>query len=139
MNQTFATIRISTHGPALYEFTAKVKEFVRQSQIADGLLTCFVRHTSASVVIQENADPDVLRDLGGFMDRLVSRDEKLYRHTTEGADDMPSHIRSMLTQSTLSIPVRAGKMALGAWQGLYLFEHRDAPHDREVVLHLIGE
>jgi len=139
MNQTFATIRISTHGPALYGFTAKVKEFVRQSQIADGLLTCFVRHTSASVVIQENADPDVLRDLGGFMDRLVSRDEKLYRHTTEGADDMPSHIRSMLTQSTLSIPVRAGKMALGAWQGLYLFEHRDAPHDREVVLHLIGE
>ena len=73
------------------------------------------------------------------MDRLVSRDEKLYRHTTEGADDMPSHIRSMLTQSTLSIPVRAAKMALGAWQGLYLFEHRDAPHDREVVLHLIGE
>jgi len=139
MNQTFATIRISTHGPALYEFTAKVKEFVRQSQIADGLLTCFVRHTLASVVIQENADPDVLRDLGGFMDRLVSRDEKLYRHTTEGADDMPSHIRSMLTQSTLSIPVRAGKMVLGAWQGLYLFEHRDAPHDREVVLHLIGE
>lgn len=111
---------------------------MQDSKVADGLLTCFVRHTSASLLIQENADPDVLRDLATFMDRLVSRDERLYRHTTEGPDDMPSHIRSMLTQSSITIPVCQGKMLLGTWQGLYLFEHRDAPHTREIALHIIG-
>jgi secondary thiamine-phosphate synthase enzyme len=90
-------------------------------------------------VIQENADPDVLRDLAAFMERLVSRDERLYRHTAEGPDDMPSHIRSMLTQPCVSIPVRNGKLLLGTWQGLYLFEHRDAPHTREIALHIIGD
>jgi secondary thiamine-phosphate synthase enzyme len=103
-----------------------------------GLLTCFVRHTSASLVIQENADPDVLADLEDFMRRLVSRDPKLYRHTTEGPDDMPSHIRSALTAASLSVPIRDGRLALGTWQDLYLFEHRDRPHDREILLHLIG-
>ena len=139
MRQQLARIAIKTRGPTLYDFTEKAKRFVEQSGIAQGLLTCFVRHTSASLTIQENADPDVLRDLASFLDRLVSRDETLYRHTTEGPDDMPSHIRSMLTQTSLSIPVENGRMLLGTWQGLYLFEHRDAPHEREIALHLIGE
>jgi len=139
MKQHLARITIKTRGPALYDFTEKAKRFVDESGIAQGLLTCFVRHTSASLTIQENADPDVLRDLASFLDRLVSRDEKLYRHTSEGPDDMPSHIRSMLTQTSLSIPVENGRMLLGTWQGLYLFEHRDAPREREIALHLIGE
>ena len=139
MKQKFATIRMRTHGPALHCFTDEAENFVRDSGIASGLLTCFVRHTSASLVIQENADPDVLHDLAQFMERLVSRDERLYRHTTEGPDDMPSHIRSMLTQTSLSIPVRDGEMILGTWQGLYLFEHRDAPHERQIALHIIGD
>jgi secondary thiamine-phosphate synthase enzyme len=139
MRQHLVRITIKTRGPALYDFTEKATRFVDESGIAQGLLTCFVRHTSASLTIQENADPDVLRDLASFLDRLVSRDEKLYRHTTEGPDDMPSHIRSMLTQTSLSIPVENGRMLLGTWQGIYLFEHRDAPHAREIALHLIGE
>jgi secondary thiamine-phosphate synthase enzyme len=112
---------------------------VEGEKIRDGLLTCFIRHTSASLLIQENADPDVLTDLENFMRLTVSRDPKLYRHTTEGPDDMPSHIRSALTATSLSIPLRDGGLALGTWQGIYVFEHRDAPHAREVMLHLIGE
>jgi secondary thiamine-phosphate synthase enzyme len=139
MKQHFSSIRVSTRGPGAYEFTAQAESFVHESDARQGLLTCFVRHTSASLLIQENADPDVQRDLESFLDRLVSRDEKLYRHTTEGPDDMPSHIRSMLTQTSLSVPVHQGKMILGTWQGLYLFEHRDAPHTREIALHIIGE
>jgi secondary thiamine-phosphate synthase enzyme len=139
MKQHFSTIRVSTKGPGMYEFTGPAESFVREAQIDEGLLTCFVKHTSASLLIQENADADVQRDLESFLERLVSRDERLYRHTTEGPDDMPSHIRSMLTQTSLSIPVQKGKMILGAWQGLYLFEHRDAPHTREIALHIIGE
>jgi len=139
VKQQFAILEIKTRGAALYQFTPRVIAFVTETQIGAGLLTCFVRHTSVSLVIQENADPDVQRDLVGFMERLVSRDERLYRHATEGPDDMPSHIRSMLTQSSLSIPVQHGKLLLGRWQGLYLFEHRDAPHEREIVLHMIGD
>lgn len=139
MKQQFATIEIKTRGAALYEFTKRAIDFVSETGISAGLLTCFVRHTSASLVIQENADPDVQRDLVSFMERLVSRDERLYRHATEGPDDMPSHIRSLLTQSSLSIPAQHGKLLLGRWQGLYLFEHRDAPHTRHVVLHMVGE
>jgi secondary thiamine-phosphate synthase enzyme len=139
MKQAFHTLDIQTKGPGLYNFTEGAREFLRGAKIENGLLTCLVRHTSASLLIQENADPDVLRDLENFFRRLVSRGEKLYRHTTEGLDDMPSHIRAALTQSSLSIPVQSGKWVLGTWQGLYLYEHRDAPHRREVVLHLIGE
>jgi secondary thiamine-phosphate synthase enzyme len=139
MRQAFETIRVPTHGPGLYVFTDEAKRFLGQTEISDGLLTCFIRHTSASLVIQENADPDVLSDLENFMRRLVSRDAKLYRHTTEGPDDMPSHIRSALTQSSLSIPFRAGELSLGTWQGLYVFEHRDASHTRDVLLHAIGD
>lgn len=139
MKQAQTTISIRTRGPGLYAFTREVASFVMREQIAMGLLTCFVRHTSASLVIQENADPDVLADLDDFMRRLVSRDPKLYRHTAEGPDDMPSHIRSALTATSLSIPIRDGRLALGTWQDLYLFEHRDRPHDREILLHLIGD
>jgi secondary thiamine-phosphate synthase enzyme len=139
MKQHFSTISVKTRGPGTYEFTQQAESFVRESQVHQGLLTCFGRHTSASLIIQENADPDVQRDLESFLDRLVSRDEGLYRHITEGPDDMQSHIRSMLTQTSLSIPVQNGKMILGTWQGLYLFEHRDAPHSREIALHILGE
>ncbi|HWA30371.1 MAG TPA: secondary thiamine-phosphate synthase enzyme YjbQ [Rhizomicrobium sp.] len=140
MRQNFDTLEIrSARGPGLYDVTDGVQHFVAQSGVNDGLLTCFIRHTSASLVIQENADPDVLRDLEDFMRRTVSRDMNRYRHTTEGPDDMPAHIRAMLTQTSLSIPVRKGRALLGTWQAIYLFEHRDAPHDREIALHIIGE
>ena len=139
MRQAFETLKIATRGAGLYPFTDDSRKFSRKAELGNGLLTCFIRHTSASLLIQENADPDVLSDLEGFMRRIVSRDESLYRHTAEGPDDMPSHIRSTLTQSSLSIPFHAGRLALGTWQGLYVFEHRDAPHTREVVLHAIGE
>jgi secondary thiamine-phosphate synthase enzyme len=138
LTQKFDTVRLRTTGPGLYVYTREAKALVAESGVVDGLLTCFVRHTSASLVIQENADPDVLRDLASFMERLVSRNERLYRHTAEGPDDMPSHIRSMLTQASISIPVQNRKLLLGTWQGLYLFEHRDAPHTREITLHIIG-
>jgi len=105
----------------------------------NGLLTVFVQHTSASLTIQENADPDVVHDLNTFFNRLVPEDNRLYRHTCEGPDDMPAHIRAALTLTQLSIPVERGRMALGTWQGVYLFEHRIAPHRRSVLLHLIGE
>ena len=106
---------------------------------ADGLLTVFVQHTSASLVIQENADPDVVHDLAAFFSRLAPEDNRLYRHTVEGPDDMPAHIRAALTATHLSIPVERGRMMLGTWQGVYLFEHRAAPHRRSVVLQLIGD
>jgi secondary thiamine-phosphate synthase enzyme len=139
MKQKFHTLEVKTKGPGLYDFTHAAERLVADAAIRDGLLTCFVRHTSASLLIQENADPDVLHDLEAFMRRIVSRDTNLYRHTTEGPDDMPAHIRSALTQTSLSIPVKGGEWLLGTWQGLYLFEHRDRPHRREVVLHIIGE
>jgi secondary thiamine-phosphate synthase enzyme len=139
MKQHFQAIQIATTGPGLYVFTDRAVGSLAESTLRDGLLTCFVRHTSASLLIQENADRDVLSDLEAFMRRLVSRDPKFYRHTTEGADDMPSHIRSALTAVSISIPFRAGRLVLGTWQGLFLFEHRDAPHAREILLHAIGD
>jgi secondary thiamine-phosphate synthase enzyme len=139
VKQKTECIIIQTRGPGLYAFTDGANRFVRAAAMAEGLLTCFIRHTSASLLIQENADPDVLRDLEDFMRRLVSRDSKLYRHNAEGPDDMPSHIRAALTSASIAIPIRSGDIVLGAWQGLYVFEHRDAPHLREVMLHLIGE
>ncbi len=134
-------ISIATRGPGLYEFTREASSFVRTyTGGADGLLTCFVRHTSASLVIQENADPDVQRDLNAFFKRLVPDGDdpsmSWLVHTTEGPDDMPAHIKSALTAVSLSVPVSAGQLALGTWQGLYLFEHRDAPHTRQIILHL---
>jgi len=138
MKQAFHTITVPTKGPGLYEFTDDAADFVRDAKIENGLLTCFVRHTSASLLIQENADPDVQKDLQDFFARLVKNGVD-FRHTAEGPDDMPSHIRSALTQTSIGIPLRDGKAMLGTWQGLYLFEHRDAPHRREIMLHLIGE
>jgi secondary thiamine-phosphate synthase enzyme len=138
MKQQFHTLQVRTRGPRLTDVTREVENFVRESGIADGLLTCFIRHTSASLVIQENADPAVLRDLEDFFTRAVERGPGPYRHNDEGPDDMPAHIRSALTQVSLSIPVRKGRMVLGTWQAIYLFEHRDAPHARDVTLHIIG-
>lgn len=138
MKQIFETLRVATNGPGLYPFTDEARAVLRNAGLGEGLLTGFIRHTSASLLIQENADPDVLSDLESFLQRLVLRDEALYRHTAEGPDDMPGHIRSALTQTSLSIPFRNGRLLLGTWQGLYVFEHRDAPHTREVLLHLMG-
>lgn len=140
MPQTRLTI--STNGPGLTEFTREAEAFVRASGVEEGLLTVFVRHTSCSLLIQENADPDVRRDLDTFFRRLVPpSDDPSMRwvvHTTEGPDDMPAHIKAALTAVSIGIPVAGGRMLLGTWQGLYLFEHRDRPHRREVVLHLSG-
>lgn len=138
MPQTVITI--ATSGQGLYEFTGEAAEFVRRAGVSEGLLTVFVRHTSASLLIQENADPDVQRDLREFFRRLVppTSDPSMHWvvHTQEGPDDMPAHIKAALTQVSLGVPVMNGRMALGTWQGLYLFEHRDSAHRREVVLHL---
>jgi secondary thiamine-phosphate synthase enzyme len=139
MRQATATLSVTTSGKGLYEITGKVTAWVRQQGIRTGLLTVFVQHTSASLTIQENADPDVREDLETFFERLVPEDRHLYRHTIEGRDDMPAHIRSALTQVQLSVPVAGGEPVLGTWQGIYLFEHRAVPHQRRVVLHLMGE
>jgi secondary thiamine-phosphate synthase enzyme len=139
MKQAQHRLSIPARGPGLHEVTREVAAWLAEQKVRDGLLTLFVRHTSASLVIQENADPDVRRDLESFFRRLVPEDDRLYRHTAEGPDDMPAHIKGALTQTQLSIPVSDGRLALGTWQGIYLFEHRHAPHRREVALHLIGE
>jgi secondary thiamine-phosphate synthase enzyme len=122
----------------LLEFTREVREWLGRQEIADGLLTLFCRHTSASLLIQENAAPAVRRDLEKFFDRLAPEGEGLYEHDDEGPDDMPAHLKTALTQVQLSVPVMGGRLMLGTWQGLYLFEHRDRPSGREVVLHLVG-
>jgi secondary thiamine-phosphate synthase enzyme len=132
-------LAVPTRGKGLYEITREIAGWQRQRPVRTGLLTVFVRHTSASLMIQENADPDVIHDLNAFFNRLVAEDNRLYRHTVEGADDMPAHIRAALTATQLSIPVLDGQMALGTWQGVYLFEHRASPHRRSVLLHLLGE
>ncbi len=135
-------LSIETNGPGLTEFTGLVESFVAQSGVEAGLVTVFVRHTSCSLLIQENADPDVKQDLTEFFHRLVppSNDDRhnWMAHTTEGPDDMPAHIKAALTQTCLSIPVSRSRAMLGTWQGIYLFEHRTRPHTREVVLHLAG-
>jgi secondary thiamine-phosphate synthase enzyme len=133
------TITISTRGKDLYPFTKGVEDWLSKQKVTNGLLTLFVQHTSSSLVIQENADPDVTLDLRDFFERLVPEDDEGYRHTAEGPDDMTSHIRATLTQTSLSIPVISGRLALGTWQGLYIFEHRSHPHQRRVVLQLVGE
>lgn len=135
-----AVIAVETRGPGLYEFTERVLAFLREAPVASGLLTLFVRHTSCSLLIQENADPDVRRDLDAFFTRLVPpADDPAMAylvHRMEGPDDMPAHIKAALTPVSLSIPVMDGRLMLGTWQGIYLFEHRDRPHRRKVVLHL---
>lgn len=139
MRQAQTELTLATRSQGLIEFTREAAAFVASSQITTGLLTVFIRHTSASLLIQENADADVQRDLVAFLKRLVPDGDPLFIHTAEGPDDMPAHVKAALTQTSLSIPVSNGRMALGTWQGLYLFEHRRAPHRRNVVLHIIGE
>jgi secondary thiamine-phosphate synthase enzyme len=132
-------LTIDTRGKGLYPFTREAEAWVATQRMSQGLVTLFVQHTSCSLVIQENADPDVTLDLRDFFERLVPEEDEVYRHTAEGPDDMTSHIRSALTQTCLSIPVMSGRLALGTWQGLYLFEHRSHPHQRRVVLQVMGE
>ena len=139
MQQAVDTLTIPTQGQGLYEFTRAVRQFVTDADVATGLLTVYVRHTSCSLLIQENADADVQTDLNGFFRRLVPEGMDWLVHTTEGPDDMPAHIKAALTQTSIGIPVVEGHPAFGTWQGIYLFEHRRRPHRREVVLHLIGE
>ncbi|WP_442756523.1 secondary thiamine-phosphate synthase enzyme YjbQ [Methylocystis sp. JAN1] len=138
MRQAAKLHRIETGGRGFYEFTAALADFVRSERMSAGLLTAFCRHTSASLLIQENADPSVLADLEAVFARLAPEGAG-YAHDTEGPDDMPAHIRAALTQTQLSIPVIGGALALGTWQGVYLFEHRRRPHRREIALHVIGE
>jgi len=138
LRQATTTLDVETRGRGLMEITRPVAAWVTQADMQSGLLTLFVRHTSASLVVQENADPDVRGDLDRFFDRLVPDGDPLFRHRDEGADDMPAHVRAALTAVQLSIPLLAGRLALGTWQGIYLWEHRRRAHRREVVLHLFG-
>ena len=139
MHQCQTSFTIATHGQGLYEFTRDIIPWVDSSDIETGLLTLFCKHTSASLTIQENADPDVQLDLNEFFARLVPEHMNWLRHTMEGSDDMPAHIKSALTDVSLTIPVSNGRPTLGTWQGVYLFEHRKAPHQRSVVAHLFGQ
>ena len=139
MRQAFHEISIPTRGKGLYAFTPQVRDWVQTCGIREGLLTLYIRHTSASLLIQENYDPTVQTDLERFLSRLVPEGDPLYEHTLEGADDMPAHVRAALTQTHLAIPVADGKPLLGTWQGIYVFEHRRAAQVRRVVLHLLGE
>ena len=138
MRQAMHRFTVQTRGKGLAEITRPVAEWLANQPIATGVLTLFCRHTSASLLIQENADPDVLTDLAAFFERLAP-ESAAYAHRSEGPDDMPSHIRTALSQTSLSIPVDGGAMVLGTWQGIFLFEHRRRPRSREVVAHLIGE
>lgn len=137
--QTIQTLCIDTRGRGLHDITDRIATAIDQQPITNGLLTLFLRHTSASLLIQENADPDVLGDLERFMLRLVPDGDPGNRHRAEGPDDMPAHVRAALTAVQLSIPYTAGRLVLGTWQGIYLWEHRLAPHRREIVLHIAGE
>jgi secondary thiamine-phosphate synthase enzyme len=138
LRQSSTTLGFDTRGRGLIEITRPVVDWAAGSEMESGLLTLFVRHTSASLVVQENADPDVRGDLERFLARLVPDGDSLFRHRDEGADDMPAHVRAALTAVQLSIPLSDGRLALGAWQGIYLWEHRIRPHRREVALHLVG-
>ena len=139
MQQVFNEIKVKTKGQGLYDFTEKTIEWLNNQKIKNGMLNINILHTSASLIIQENADPDVLNDLKNFFDRLAPMDNKLYRHITEGKDDMPAHIKSALTNNQLTLSFKDKKLMLGTWQGLYLFEHRLKQHTRTLTHHLIGE
>ena len=139
MRQAFHEITVPTHGKGLYAFTPQVRAWVEARSIRQGLLTLYIRHTSASLLIQENYDPTVQTDLERFLSRLVPEDDPIYEHTLEGADDMPAHVRAALTLTHLAIPVAEGGPLLGTWQGIYVFEHRRADQTRSVMLHLMGE
>jgi len=139
LRQALHELTVPTRGRGFYELTGKVADWVVQVGFQQGLVTLHLRHTSASLLIQENADPDVRRDLEQFFARLVPDGDPLFVHTVEGEDDMPAHVRTALTAVNLSIPLSHGRLALGTWQGIYLWEHRRSPHTRHISLHIIGE
>ena len=139
MKQLFHEIKINTEGQGLYDFTDKTISWIKKQKISNGILNINILHTSASLVVQENADPDVLHDLKNFFDKLAPMDNKLYKHTTEGKDDMPAHIKSALTNNQLTLSIKNKQLMLGTWQGLYLFEHRLEQHNRTLSHHLIGD
>jgi len=139
MIQKFYNLEINTNGQRLYEFTDDTIQWVKKSKFKQGILNLSIQHTSASLIVQENADPDVQTDLINYFDKLVPMDNKLYVHTTEGKDDMPAHIKSALTNNQISLSINSGKLLLGTWQGLYLFEHRLENHSRIIIHHFIGK
>lgn len=139
MRQTVHTIVVATSGKGLLDITEEITDWLELQKITTGLLTIFCRHTSASLIVQENADADVRSDIMTFFERIVPEDPRRYDHNVEGADDMPAHLKATLTPTQISVPVIGGRMMLGVWQGVHVFEHRRVPHRREIVLHLIGE
>ena len=138
MKQEFYNLQIDTNGQKLYEFTNQTIEWINKNTFKNGILNLSIQHTSASLIVQENADPDVQTDLLNYFDKLVPMDESLYIHTTEGKDDMPAHIKSSLTNNQITLSIKNKKLLLGTWQGLYLFEHRLEPQSREIVFHFLG-
>ena len=139
MKQEFYNLKINTNGQKLYEFTEETIEWINKNNFKNGIINLSIQHTSASLIVQENADPDVQKDLINYFDKLVPMDSKLYVHTTEGKDDMPAHIKSALTNNQISLSVKDRELLLGTWQGLYLFEHRLEPQNRTIIHHFIGE
>ena len=139
MKQEFYDLRINTNGQRLYEFTHKIIELIKKNSFTNGILNLNIQHTSASLIVQENADPDVQTDLINYFDKLAPMDNSLYIHTTEGKDDMPAHIKSSLTNNQITLSIKKGELVLGTWQGLYLFEHRLAPQSRKIILHFLGD
>ena len=138
MKQEFFNLHINTNGQKLYEFTNEALDWIKKNNFKDGILNLNIQHTSASLIVQENADPDVQQDLINYFDKLVPMDNSLYVHTTEGKDDMPAHIKSSLTNNQITLSIKNGKLLLGTWQGLYLFEHRLNSQDRKIVFHFLG-
>ena len=139
MIQKFFNLEISTNGQKLYDFTEKTNDWIKDNGFKNGILNISIQHTSASLIVQENADPDVQTDLINYFDKLVPMNNKLYVHTVEGKDDMPAHIKSALTNNQISLSVKSGNLLLGTWQGIYLFEHRLEPHIRTLIHHFIGD
>ena len=139
MIQKFFNLEISTNGQKLYDFTEKTYDWIRDNGFKNGILNISIQHTSASLIVQENADPDVQTDLINYFDKLVPMNNKLYIHTAEGKDDMPAHIKSSLTNNQISLSIKNGELMLGTWQGIYLFEHRLEPHTRVLVHHFLGD
>ena len=139
MKQEFYNLKIDTNGQRLYEFTDQTLNWIKKNNFKNGILNLSIQHTSASIIVQENADPDVQTDLINYFDKLVPMNNELYIHTTEGKDDMPAHIKSALTNNQISLSVKNKELLLGTWQGIYLFEHRLNPHQRTIIHHFIGE
>ena len=139
MKQEFFNLKINTTGQRLYEFTDQTIQWINKNNFKNGILNLSIQHTSASLIVQENADPDVQTDLINYFDKLVPMDNKLYVHTTEGKDDMPAHIKSSLTNNQITLSIKKGEIVLGTWQGLYLFEHRLDPQSRKILIHFLGD